>query len=120
MTTDPPPPSSSQRDAFLRELVSALRDAGVEKIDPAAAAKPGTSAGRSTMLLADQHRSARSLTSSSSSSSSSLSLAMAAHARLQFDYPSLDAAAVDALTRAVHEQLLKFDDGGEEQEQQRM
>ena len=104
MTTDPPPPSSSQRDAFLRELVSALRDTGVEKIDPAAAAKRGNgSSGCATSMLTDQHRSRARSSTSVTSSSSSLHLARAAHARLQFDHPSLDADAVDALSRAVGE-----------------
>ena len=105
MTTDPPTPSSSQRDAFVRELVSALCDLGVEKIDPAAA-KPGNGS-RPTSLLTDQHR-ARSSASVTPFSSSSLRLARAAHARLQFDHPSLDATAVDALSKAVLE--LKFVD----------
>jgi len=107
MTTDPPPPASSHRDAFLRELVSALRDAGVEKIDPEAVTKRGNGSGSATMLLVGRSRSRSrpSSTSSTSSTSSSLLLARAAHARLQFDYPSLDAGAVDALSRAVGEQL---------------
>ena len=64
------------------------------------------------MLLADQHRSRSRLTSTStfSSSPSSLMLARAAHSRLQFDYPSLDATAVDALSRAFSD-LLKVDGG---------
>ena len=99
MTTDPPPSlsSSGQREAFLRDLVSALRDVGVEKIDANAAAAPGA---KTRLLLADQHRS-RSSTSSTFSSSPSLTLARAVHARLQFDYPALDSSAVDALSKAV-------------------
>ena len=87
--------------------MSALCDLGVEKIDPAAA-KPGNGS-RPTSLLTDQHRSrARSSASVTPFSSSSLRLARAAHARLQFDHPSLDATAVDALSKAVLE--LKFVD----------
>ena len=87
--------------------MSTLCDLGVEKIDPAAA-KPGNGS-RPTSLLTDQHRSrARSSASVTPFSSSSLRLARAAHARLQFDHPSLDATAVDALSKAVLE--LKFVD----------